>query len=104
MAAIGYNTWYHLPVRILGKFATKDIRLSNEKQVIAWLQPTLNKTKRVPSRIRSSSIINSQSPAGNLLLRLPARLTCYTVFYKYNPNPLPRSGPDLVALLNSLTG
>ena len=42
MGTAGYRTWYHWPIRILGMHTTLRNRLSNERQVVRWLQPTLN--------------------------------------------------------------
>jgi len=46
MARTDYKTWYHWPVRILGTHSTIEQRLQHEKQIIQWLKPTLNHTKR----------------------------------------------------------
>jgi len=46
MANVGYQTWYHLPIRILGTDTTTDVRISNEKKCIIWLKPNLNDNQK----------------------------------------------------------
>ena len=46
MAKSNYRSWYHWPIRILGKNPSLEELLKNERQLIHWLQPTLNHKKR----------------------------------------------------------
>jgi hypothetical protein len=58
MAKSDYTTWYHWPIRILGNQSTPELRIKHEKQLIQWLRPTLNYSKR--GKIRSSFLESIQ--------------------------------------------
>jgi len=120
MASAGYQTWYHVPIRILGTDTTTDIRLSNEKQCITWLRPALNNNHMWRRRKCLLTPLRNQRPLakyGNnpiqcshfkLHCRICTKqattrsLTIFTTIYSQeskNAKHLKTAGPDLTKLL-----
>ena len=54
MARSGPETWYHLPIRILGTHSSIQTRLKNETQIIAWLHPRINRQSTGQSPTQTS--------------------------------------------------
>jgi hypothetical protein len=114
MARSGFESWYHLPIRILGACTSVRTRLRNETQLIAWLHPTINRPRNASAHIPSTQLQQARKskpqhckhkrrnhcPRCNDHRNKP--LTTFTVASRDKPNRQ-TSGPDLFDLLSQFT-